>query len=113
MAVFHRPHHDAVCAGGLGHQRIHGKRILGKHRAGTWGQKGVGNEFQHVVRAIAQHDAVLCHAKGFGDFGFEGKAVAIRVTRQLLYGGQYGGTGFAAHAQRVLVRGEFNDTGFV
>jgi hypothetical protein len=43
--------------------------MLGENGGTTRGQENAGDQVEHVVRAVAEHDLVLGHAAPFGDLG--------------------------------------------
>ena len=52
-------HFDARGARGLCRQRVHRERMLRVNRRRARRKKGTRRHFEHVVRAIAEHDALL------------------------------------------------------
>jgi hypothetical protein len=98
---------DRLGAAGQRRQRIDGKGILGEDRRASRREKHAGDQIEHVVRAVAEHDALAAEAAALGKGVFESKVV--RVARQVVDRCEDCRTRLRTHAERIFVGGELDD----
>ena len=76
------------------------------HRFGAGRQKSVGDQFQHLVGAIAEHQLVSTDLQNLGKFSSEVPTTAVRVEVDLPQRRRRGRERLRRGAERVLVRGQ-------
>jgi hypothetical protein len=93
--------------------RIDREGMFAEHRVQARRQVGPSDQLENIVGAVAQGHLVDLYAALLRQLGLELEAVTVWIARQL---GQFaldGSAGLGTCAQRVLVAGQLDDTGWI
>jgi hypothetical protein len=102
-----RWHDDALAAGRQGRQRIDGEGMFREHRGASRRQENAGDEIEHVVGAVAEHDLLLACAEPLGQR--RGEVELVRITLDAVHRRLHRRAGARTHAERVLIGGQLDD----
>ena len=109
MAEIGRGHADARRPHRLRRQRIHRKSMGRVHRLVAHREESARGQFQHVVGAVAQHDARMFDAIAPGQRILQIETVAVRIQSDGFDRLVHRGHGQRAATERVLVGGQLDD----
>ncbi|MNT08400.1 hypothetical protein D3C72_1431420 [compost metagenome] len=113
MAVIACLHLDGARADFLRGERIDGKRVFGIDDRLARPHQRMGGQLQDVVAAVAERqpfgrDIVLRRK-----LRLQLETVTVRIAAQLIHRRRNRGPGGGRHAERVLIRGQLDDTRLV
>jgi len=109
VRVVPRRHYDRARAARLRGKRVDGEAVLREDGGAARPEEGGGDELEHVVRAVAEHDRAHVDAVALRELLLQLEAVAVGIARDLADRRLDRGARARADAARVLVGGELDD----
>ena len=113
VAIVLRRHRDALRAHGLRGDWVHGEGVLGVDRGRARCEEGARGQVEDVVGTVSQHDRVRRDAEFFRQLRLQRETGAVGIQGHVVQCVLRRRQGHRTGAERVLVRCELDDVGFV